>query len=266
MNNAEKVVWAIAVSIAIMAMASSLLAGPPFQTDDPEPVPYGHYEGYVFGTFDRARDGTTTQAPAFEFNVGAAPELQLHIVVPVAGAAGARGLGDIELGAKYRFVDETPTRPQVGVFPMLELPTGNSARGLGNGHVWLRLPVWIQKSRGPWTTYGGGGVVVNHAPGAKDAPFAGWLLQKQLSDRWTLGGEVFYQGAPTDDARFSTLFDAGGYYTIHGALSLLFMSGHSIAGETHTVGYLGLYYTWGARDSGKPAAGFMPRLPAVIGR
>ena len=242
------------IAIVTLATAARLLAGPPFQTDDPEPVPYGHYEGYVFSTLDRSQGTTASQAPAFEFNVGAAPNLQLHVVVPIAGVSpGTRGLGDIELGVKYRFVDEAPTRPQIGVFPMFELPTGDRVRGLGNGHLWLRLPLWIQKSRGPWTTYGGAGVTINHAAGMKNAPFGGWLLQRQTTQRLTIGGEVFHQGAPSKDSRASTVFDAGGYYTLHGALTLLFMAGHSIAGESHTVGYIGLYYAWGIDHPGSPS-------------
>lgn len=62
---------------------------------------------------------------------------------------GAFGVGDVEVGAKYRFVRETARRPQVGVFPMLELPTGDASRGLGNGQLCARLPVWLQKSAGP---------------------------------------------------------------------------------------------------------------------
>ena len=84
--------------------------------------------------------------------------------------------------------------PQIGVFPMAELPTGNSDKGLGNGKTWWRLPIWIQKSWGDWTSYGGGGYVINHADGQKDYPFGGWLLQKDFGEKWTLGGEVFARG------------------------------------------------------------------------
>ncbi len=251
------------VALALVC-STPLLAGPPFQTDDPEPVPFRHFEAYLFGTVDRSGGTTASEAPAFEFNAGVAPNVQLHIVVPIAGASpeGSRGLGDVELGVKYRFVEETDHWPQVGAFPMLELPTGNHERGLGNGHLWARLPLWIQKSSGPWTTYGGAGYVINRAPGMKNAPFAGWLLQRQLSERLTIGGEAFHQGAPSSDARGATLLDAGGYYTLHGALSLLFMAGHSIRGETHTVGYLGLYYTWGNREAGSATRAYMS-LPRV---
>jgi hypothetical protein len=236
--------------LTLLLAGGRAFGGPPFQTDDPEPVDFHHYEFYTFSTFDRGGGSTTGQGPAFELNVGAAPNLQLHLVVPVAWSrpdAGPTelGAGDIEMGVKYRFIQEKRGRPQVGIFPMLELPSGNAGRGLGNGGLWARLPLWIQKSWGPWTTYGGGGYTINHAPGMQDCAFAGWLAQRQLGKRLILGGEVYYQGAQAVRTEQSTFLDGGGYLTLHGNLSLLFMGGHSVAGDRHAVGYLGLYYTWG---------------------
>ncbi|HUK13171.1 MAG TPA: transporter, partial [Thermoanaerobaculaceae bacterium] len=225
-------------------------AGPPFLTDDPEPVDYHHWEAYLFSTYDRAAGGTNVQGPAVEFNFGAAPELQLHLVVPWAwsradGAATRSGWGDIELGVKLRLLDESESSPQVGIFPMAELPTGDASRGLGNGHVWFRLPIWLQKSWGPWTTYGGAGWVVNRAPGERDHAFAGWLLQRELGEKLALGGEVFTEGADAVGGRGSTIANLGGYLDFTKEFSLLFSVGHSVAGEGHTIAYLGLYWTWG---------------------
>ena len=110
--------------------------------------------------------------------------------------------------------------------------------------------VWIQKSIGPWTTYGGAGYEVNHAPGMQSSVFAGWLVQREITKRLTLGAEVYGQGPTSVSGRESTYADAGGYLTIRGNLSFLFMLGHTFAGERHTVGYFGLYYTWGPRSGG----------------
>jgi len=244
MRTASCVGWILLLSLSFTRTAQ---AGPPFRTDDPEPVPWRHYEVYVFGTVDYGSGITNWGLPAMEFNVGAAPNLQLHMVVPGAYVepGGAFGMGDVELGAKYRFVQEGKKRPEVGVFPLLELPTGNSRLGLGNGHVWARLPLWVQKSYGRWTTYGGAGYQINHAPGMKDSFFAGWLLQRQISKRLILGTEVYHQEAQSVDARQATFADAGGYYNFRENLSLLFMVGHTVSGERHTTGYIGLYYTWG---------------------
>ena len=244
--------WVLITAVALAALlaAAAAVAGPPFLTDDPEPVAYQHWEAYVFSTYDRAADDTALQGPALEFNLGAAPELQLHLVVPWAwsrprGGQTEGGPGDVELGAKLRFLDESESRPQLGIFPMAELPTGDASRGLGNGHIWFRLPLWIQKSWGPWTTYGGGGWVIDRASGHRDHPFVGWLLQRDLSAKLTLGGEVFAQGADTVGGRGSRFADLGGYLNFTPGFSLLFSGGRTLAGERHSIAYLGLYWTWG---------------------
>jgi len=123
-------------------------AGPPFLTDDPEPVPFKHWEFYLFSTVDAGRKSTNGTGPAFEFNVGALPNLQVHLILPLGftipkGEPSAYGLGDMEFGLKYRFIQETDYRPMVGVFPQLEIPTGDANRGLGNGRAWGKFPLWL---------------------------------------------------------------------------------------------------------------------------
>jgi hypothetical protein len=254
----------------IVAASTTVVAGPPFQTDDPEPVRWRHYEAYLFGTFVRSPGVGSWTVPAMEFNVGAAPNLQLHLVIPGSyiTPGGSYGLGDIELGAKYRFVQETARRPQVGIFPMIEVPTGNSGLGLGNGRLWARLPVWIQKSYGPWTTYGGAGYQINHAPGMKNSLFAGWLVQRQLTKRLVLGSEVYHQAAQMVGGRQATFVDPGGYFNVRDNLSLLFMIGHTVSGEQRAIGYLGLYYTWGRNQPGSSQAADRryPGLSAELAR
>ena len=103
----------------------------------------------------------------------------------------ATGIGDIEVGIKYRFVDmQNDGFHQLGVFPMVELATGSVRRGLGNGRSWYRLTLWVHKSVGAWT-FDGGGVIVNPAPGKYEASFGGALAQYTLYPRWTLGAELF---------------------------------------------------------------------------
>ena len=234
----------------ISAFIETAFAGPPFLTDDPEPVPFKHWEAYLFSTVDDKHKQTDATGPAFEFNVGALPNLQVHLVIPMAYSSPADGpraygLGDIEFGLKYRFIQETDNRPQVGIFPMLEIPTGDDKRGLGNGKAWGRLPLWLQKSWGPWTTYGGGGYAINPAPEARNYFFGGWLLQRDFGEKLTLGGEIFAQGRSSDDIRSFAVFNLGGYFKITPNFQLLFAGGHTLAGGRHTLGYLGLYWTGG---------------------
>ena len=244
-----------ALKIILLAAGLNLLpgtrtlAGPPFLTDDPEPVDYQHWEAYLFGNGDHTREGYAINGPAVELNYGVLPDTQLHLVVPMTtvgggGAPTVSGLGDTEFGIKYRFVQETNGWPQIGIFPMVELPTGEACRGLGNGRAWLRLPVWLQKSFGPWTTYGGGGAALNSAPGQRDYAFGGWLVQREFGPHLTLGGELFAQGAAAEGDRGFAAVNFGGSCNLNEHFSLLFSAGHSLAGDRHTLWYFGFYRTW----------------------
>src|ERR1035441_7991054 len=106
----------------LLLSASHLLAqGPPFQTDDPVPVDLHHYEFYIFGSVDGTPAEIDSTGPAFEFNWGAIPRVQLHAILPTGGifpsnnpvyqpgGMGPRafGLTDMELGAKIAFIKES---------------------------------------------------------------------------------------------------------------------------------------------------------------
>jgi hypothetical protein len=218
---------------AIIAAAVSVFsprpatAGPPFLTDDPEPVPYQHFEFYTLTTGTAVRGDTQGTAPGFEFNYGVIPNGQVHIISPFTfdspGGPAQWGYGDTELGFKYRFIDEDKNgaRPMVGAYPLIELPTGDESRALGAGYVRAYFPVWIQKSFGDWTTYGGGGYWINHGDGTanRDYVYVGWLLQRQVTKQLAIGGEIFHQTATvafgsTDLAatRPTTGFNIGAIY------------------------------------------------------
>jgi hypothetical protein len=246
------------MALAAVAICAPLgvYAGPPFLTDDPEPVDLNHWEFYVFGQGDRTLDSNAISGPAIEFNYGVAKNTQLHVIAPVAHFSSpdtgwSSGYGDTEAGVKYRFLDETDSHPQIGIFPLAELDTGSSARGLGNGKTWYRLPLWLQKSWGPWTSYGGGGVALNSAPGQRNYGFGGWLVQRDLGKYLTLGTELYSQGPEAVAGRGFTLVNVGGYFKFTESFNLLFSAGRSIAGERNTVWYLGLYWTGGPDDHDK---------------
>lgn len=267
---------------ALLFPAASALAGPPFQTDDPEPIDFRNYEFYTFATADGTPVETDAFGPAAEFNWGALPNVHLHIILPAATVLPANGprafgIGDIELGIKFRFVQETKHRPMIGTFTMFEIPTGNAARGLGVGKTWYKVPLWVQKSFGPWTTYGGGGVTLVNAPGYRNFPFAGWLVQRDLGKKLTLGTEVFYhgpEGQATPQTRPATLVDVGGYYKFRDpGFQLLFCYGHTAIGQKENYAYLGLYWTWGKKKAdGRASSDFASSAfhglapPGFIGR
>jgi hypothetical protein len=235
-------------------------AGPPFITDDPEPVDYQHWEFYIASMdYEIGRDWSGT-GPHLELNYGAVSNLQLHIIAPMAYAAPAAsaahyGYGDTELGAKFRFIQETANVPQVGIFPLLEVPTGSERDNLGNGSPQAFLPLWLQKSWGSWTAYGGGGYGINSGVGNEDWQFVGAVLQKQVSTSVLIGAEIYHQTAtiigapgfpttgPAED-RADTPFNIGAVIDFTEHEHLLLSAGRSIDGPTKFQCYVAWQFTF----------------------
>lgn len=241
----------ILAAVALSAASFAAWAGPPFRTDDPEAVEYKHAEFYVFTTQTLAADGRTGVLPAFEFNYGIFENVQFHLVAPYAfntpsGQGTTHGYGDTELGVKWQFNEETETIPMIGIFPLVEIPTGNSDKGLGNGHSQIFIPIWLQKKWGDFQTYGRGGYWVNNGPDNRNYWFVGWQAQYQFSEHVTLGAEVFHTTSQVQGQGSSTGFNVGGYYNFDEHNHLLFSIGKGLqnAAETNRVSsYLGYQYT-----------------------
>jgi hypothetical protein len=226
-------------------------AGPPFRTDDPEPVEYRHSEIYLAWTAGHvARATDTGSLPQLEVNYGILPDVQLHVVAPFAylstpGGGTRRGYGDTEVGVKYRFVHEAKSLPQVGIFPLIELPTGDAARGLGSGHTQVFLPVWAQKSWGEWTSYGGVGRWYNPGAGARSSTYLGVLVQRKIATRLTVGSELFHTSATEIGARATGGYNVGAIFDATEAHHVLLSAGRNISGTRETHFYVAYQVTLG---------------------
>ena len=236
--------------LGFLAAPTLTQAGPPFATDDPEPVELRHWEVYLGAQYEHGNDGAGGTLPHVEVNYGAAPNLQLHLIAPVAfdvpaGASRQFGYGDTEVGAKYRFLEEADGRPQVGVFPLVEIPTGDTSRGLGAGHTQVFLPVWLQKTLGTWTTYGGAGYWINPGAGNRNWWFMGWLIQKQVRPNLTVGAEIFHETAQTSGGGSATKANVGIIWDLDKKRHVLASVGPTIQGPSGYQAYLALQFTLG---------------------
>ncbi len=273
----------LALVLSILLAAPCVWAqGPPYQTDDPVPVDLHHYEFYIFGLVDGTPAEIDSAGPAFEFNWGAIPRVQLHAILPWGGifpsnnpvyspggtGPSAFGLTDMELGAKIAFIKETKHVPQIGSFTMFEIPTGNSDKGLGVGKVWYKLPIWLQKNSGHWLFDGGGGYQVVPQTGYRNFPYTGWLVKRELNERLELGVELFAhgrEGLAAAQTEASAMIDMGGYYHFkhNPNEQFLFCYGHSVAGQTENYAYAGMYWTWG-KDDKKTSDGDLQRSGPLL--
>jgi hypothetical protein len=250
----RSVAAALTIGAAGLVAPGNAFAGPPFLTDDPEPVDYHHGEFYVFSQETQVNGGRDGVLPAIEANYGILPNTMIHVILPLRSITTAdgetqQGYGDTEFGVKYRFVEDDPNglRPAIGTFPLVVTPTGNKNKGLGSGETEFFLPLWIQKSFGRWVTYGGGGYWHNPGEGNKNYWFYGWLLQRQVTDKLALGGELFHQTKDTEDGPDTSGYNLGGVYDFTENHHLLFSAGRGIrhASETNTFSYyLGYQLTY----------------------
>jgi hypothetical protein len=237
----------LCINILFSLMPAPTLAGPPFKTDDPQPVDYLHWEFYVASVQQIGRHEIDATCPHFEVNYGVIPNMQLHVLLPFGyvhtDAATHFGLSDAEIGIKYRFVEETESHPQVGLFPLLELPTGDENKQLGTGKIQACIPIWIQKSWGKLTTYAGGGFWYNPGPQRKNWVFTGWEVQYDFSSVVTLGGEFYYQTADAENAESKGGFNLGGFINLNEYHHILFSFGSSVSGPEAITGYIGYQLT-----------------------
>ena len=242
-----EVLKALAISGYFVALYAQ--GGPPFITDDPEPVDYQHWEVYLASMDTKNQDGWNGTAPHIEVNYGAVTNLQLHLIAPLAydgpnDGAAHFGYGDTELGAKFRFLEETEHLPQIGTFPLLEVPTGNASHSLGSGHLQIFLPVWMQKGFDRWTVYGGGGYGINPGPGNRSWGFVGEVTQYQVLTNVAVAAEFYHQTAQQEAERSNTAFNLGAIVDFSDHHHLLFSVGRSISGPNRLQLYLAYQLTF----------------------
>jgi hypothetical protein len=234
----------VALACVVAIPTGEVQAEPPFLTGDSQPIEQGRGELYTAGQLTSERQGGYETVPQLQLDYGALPDLQLHAAVSLAPAnepAGVTryGLGDVELGFKYRFLREGGRTPQIAAFPLILLPRA----GAGDKSVFL--PIWLQKTFGSWTTYGGGGYWRNPGPGKTDYMQASWLIQRRLANALSVGTELFYQTKRTVDGAPRLAFNVGATVNVTDDHHLLISAGRDIRGGNTFAGYIAYRWTFG---------------------
>jgi hypothetical protein len=234
--------------IALFLAPARVLAGPPYTTDDPEPTDTGHWENRVFVSGLQS-PGETFGEAGLDINYGAAKNLQLTLVAPLAFDHRSHtevAPGTVALSAKYKFVHQSDHSlvPDVGFFPQIDLPT--QARGFGPTRLGLFLPLWAQKDFGAWSTFGGGGYDINPGPGNRNFILAGWAVTRQVTKRLNLGAEIYHETAQVAGAKALTAVAAGAVYQLTPHFALMASAGPAVQAARQAgqgVFYLALQFT-----------------------
>lgn len=232
----------------------NIFADAPYITDDPAVMDPWNWDVILYATVDKYKSFTALQAPALELDFAFIPNSEIDIYLPYQNNINARpayrsgipnssGVGDTDVEIKYRLLKESKYLPLISLVPNIYFPTGDINQGLGNGHIWYTLPLSIEKTFGTWTTYAELGYGLNSQYFAVNYLFGGFVVEKTLNDKITVGGEVYSQGKSSIFLSSSTLLNFGVTYKLDKHATLLFSLGRGIIGQEQWASYLGI--SWG---------------------
>jgi Putative MetA-pathway of phenol degradation len=223
-----------------------LQAGAPFVTDDSEPPAAGGWEINVPFILERTPGTTDMTAPLFDLNYGL-PGIQLKLAVPVKivhedSSGTVAGIGDTLIGVKWRFFNSKKSQLELAISPQLLVPSGDHARGLGDGGTAFTLPLAAQKTWDKWTLYGNVGFWWRTGAETRNYFYASAVLEREISKRLTLGVELF-GNPPTEPGGGSDVgFNVGGSWKLRKHVNVLFTAGRDIVGDKTALAYIGLQF------------------------
>ena len=234
--------------------------------DDPE-TPGAHgWEVNITSSLEQTRDDTTIEAPLFDFNYGVSDNDQLKIEFPVLSVDPTDerdhwGIGDVDVGYKYRFLEEDKTGWSVATFPQVSCPTGDERLGLGSGSTELFLPLEFEKhfcNDKLWVNPEVGYNIVfdnDDANSWKVGCAFGWLPTEKLQLEAEFVDFIFPQHSDPE----TPLFNFGFTYELSKHATLLGSAGRSFrdreSGVPDFIALLGMQFTWGADDTSPSGGG-----------
>lgn len=225
---------------------ASAEAGPPFVTDDPEPVDFGRWEINTAVTGAWHGHQASLGVPSVDINYGAAPNVQLHAQPRLSierDGNTEKGVDDTEIGIKYRFYERKSADESsfsLATYPMYMVPTGAKRLGPDRGTRGVFLPLWAQYDRGAWSVYGGSGYRLNRGPDGRNSTFTGVTVLRQFTEALQIGVEAFHETATSHDAGSTSGFNVGGTRQLSDRLNLLFSAGRSFGEGASNLFYVGL--------------------------
>jgi len=244
----------LASGIALVGLPTALAqGGPPMLTDDPGTPGDKHWEINTAWTMTHTRSGDRTmETPLLDINYGIGEHLQLKYEAPwlmtrAAGEKNISGLGDSEIGVKWRFLDEENDRVDVSTYPQFSFNSLASSRRRGlveEGSSFL-LPFEFHGKAGnlEWNAEIGREFQTREA----DECLYGFAVGRELNKSFEFAVEIHGEGkfAANDD---QLIVNLGGRLKLSENRTLLFSAGRSLnhlhGAEFNFVGYLGVQFTY----------------------
>lgn len=226
--------------------------GPPLITEDPGTPGAGRWEINIAFMMEQRRTGREFEAPVLDINYGLGDHIQLKFEVPWVtldpeGEESRNGLGNAQIGLKWRFLDEDRHGVSMSIYPQLGLNLRNSSheRGLVDRGTEFLLPLQVARTLGPFEVSLELGYTFIEED--LDEWVYGIAVAYPLSDQLELLGEVAGT-AGRDFGADELVFNLGAAYEVDEHLRLLLSLGRSFRdsarGEPELLIYFGLQFNF----------------------
>jgi hypothetical protein len=241
----SRLIWLLVFSCpAIFAQG-----GPPYYTNDPGTPGNLQWEINLAYMPFLYPDHSVAHAPDVDINFGLGDRIQLtyeNAWLRVDNPSPVKyGLGQDQLGVKWRFYDNKDSGFAMSLFPQLSInnPNNSVERGITPRGASLILPLEFSKKLGPIDlNWEAGYNLVHRGP---DGWLAGVVVGHDFTKNLELDAEFYSTGTFHPSTDQETL-EGGLRYKIHPPVILLLMAGRSVqtAGTTqpYFVGYFGFQF------------------------
>lgn len=238
----------LAILILLGLRLASAQGGPPYYTTDPGTPGNKNWE-INFGYMPFLYNGQSiTHTPDIDINYGVGDRIQLTyedawLRIWNQGTPAKYGMGQDQLGVKWRFYDSGEEGMQFSVFPQLSVNNPNHAvqRGITPPGASLLLPLEFTRKVGPLDVNVETGYNLVHL--GPDGWFTGLVAGHEFKKKLELDAEFFSTG--TFHPRFAQpTLDVGARYKWRPPFIFLFMAGRGLEparnNQPYFVGYFGI--------------------------
>jgi hypothetical protein len=239
---------ALLLLLVLTARATFAQGGPPYYTTDPGTPGNMNWEinlGYMPFLY---QGHSISHTPDVDINFGLGERIQLTyesawLRVANSPAPAKYGLGQDQLGVKWRFYDTGEKGMAFSIFPQLSInnPNHSVQRGITPPGASLLIPLEFTKKVGPIDVNAEAGYNLVHL--GPDGWFTGLVVGHEVTKRLEVDAEFFGQGT-FHPGYFQPVLDVGARYRLHYPFILLLMAGHGLlptaTDQPGFVGYFGV--------------------------
>ena len=220
--------------MTIVSAANALgQGGPPMITDDTETVPKHHFEINTAFTIERGSNGESYGVPLVDFNYGLNKRMQLKAEMPWVlvhnrGESSINGIGNMNIGVRYRFRDETEKQKiALSIYPAIEFNVEQSSvrRGLVDKGPSFLLPLEWQTAIGKWGINGDVGYRFQRG---RDEAIYGIVVGREINKRVELLGEWHGEGPTNRISEQAEVYNFGTRIGMTKHTTFLFSAGSSL--------------------------------------